>query len=221
MRNGLTNLRAHPFAALLLMSAIFIAAYVSQVLLTVQAKVPTSTWLMPVLPPLAVGDWVFRSGTAQESYVIQTLSKSEYSHLGIIVSLEPQTLIVHATTNDDAQRPDQVIISTLNDFIHPALAQHYAIVRPNFINTAQHQAAAQWLIQQVGRPFVLTARDNPHLYCTTLVADAIQQITADFQPRWQTITAPLFTGEYLFPQAFAEYPDLTWLYRSVNEDTVF
>ncbi len=37
------------------------------------------------LPPLAVGDWVFRSGTSRESHLIQTLSNSDFSHIGMVV----------------------------------------------------------------------------------------------------------------------------------------
>lgn len=215
-----TKSKARPLIHALFISAFLVLAYVGAGLTATHTKEETAAWILPTLPELAVGDWVFRGGTATESYIIQTLSKGEYSHIGIIVSLAPQPLIVHATTDDDSQRLNQVLLSSLHDFVEPTLAQHFAIAKPNFISTEQHQQAANWLVQQVGRPFVLTSRDQPHLYCTTLLTDALQQVVPDFQPQWQAVTAPLFKGEYLFPRAFAEYPNLTWIYDSKSSSSI-
>ena len=165
-------------------------------------------------PPLAVGDWVFRSGTSRESHLIQTLSNSEFSHIGMVVSLHPEPLIVHASTDDDPQRSNQVLSSTLSEFIDPQRARSFAIARPKFVRAEEHQQAALWLSKQLRKPFVLAERSHPHLYCTTLLTDALQHTKNPFQPAWQQINAPMFSGEYLFPQAFADYPDIEWLYRS-------
>ena len=166
------------------------------------------------VPPLAVGDWVFRSGTSRESHLIQTLSNSEFSHIGMVVSLQPETLIVHATTDDDPQRSNQVLTSTLSAFTDPQLARSFAIARPLFVSPVENQQAAAWLLQQLRQPFVLADRSNAHLYCTTLLADALQHSKTPFQPRWQQINAPMFSGEYLFPNAFTEHPQIEWLYHS-------
>lgn len=216
MRSTIDWLKSQLLPMALLVSAIFIGAYFFPPLLATHKPAAQQEWIMPALPPLAVGDWVFRGGTASESYVIQQLSKSEFSHIGMIVSLDPEPLIVHATTDDDPKRPNQVLLSTLHKFTHPQLAQHFAIARPHFVNASQHKAAATWLTQQVGRPFVLTARDSAHLYCTTLLADALQHTKVDFNPQWQQINAPLLSGEYLFPKAFAEYAEVEWVYRSTK-----
>lgn len=166
------------------------------------------------LPSVAVGDWVFRAGTSSESQLIQTLSHSEFSHIGMVVSLQPEPLIVHATTDDDPERNNQVLTSTLRNFTNPQLARSFAIARPVFISAEAKQQAARWLLKQLKQPFVLADRSNAHLYCTTLLADALHHTKTSFQPAWQQINAPMFSGEYLFPQAFAEYPELEWLYRS-------
>ena len=180
------------------------------------APTPAARTVLPPqqLPALAVGDWVFRAGTSRESLLIQTLSDSEFSHIGMVVSLQPEPLIVHASTDDDPQRSNQVLSSTLNEFIDPQLARSFAIARPKFVRAEEQQQAALWLSKQLRKPFVLADRSHPHLYCTTLLVDALQQTKQPFQPAWQTITAPMFSGEYLFPQAFADYPDIEWLYRS-------
>ncbi len=180
------------------------------------AQTPAARTALPTheLPPLAVGDWVFRSGTSRESHLIQTLSNSDFSHIGMVVSLHPEPIIVHATTDDDPQRSNQVLSSTLNEFIDPQLAGSFAIARPTFVRAEEQQQAALWLSKQLRKPFVLAERSHPHLYCTTLLVDALQHTKKPFQPAWQKINAPIFSGEYLFPQAFADYPEIEWLYRS-------
>lgn len=168
------------------------------------------------LPPLAVGDWVFRSGTSAESQLIQRLSQSDYSHIGMVVSVQPEPLIVHASTDDDPQHANQVLSSTLNTFIDPKLAQSFAIARPSFVTEQEKQHAATWLLKQLKQPFVLAERSSEHLYCTTLLVAALQHSSKPFQPEWQQINAPMFSGEYLFPSAFANYPEIEWLYRPTD-----
>ena len=205
------------YAALFMLAlGLSAALYRSQtpVPVPVPVPVPNLIFLTANLPPLAVGDWVFRAGRSAESRLIQTLSKGEFSHIGMLVSLQPEPLIVHASTDDDPQRENQVLTSTLSDFIHPQRASSFAIARPRFVAAADHQHAAAWLLQQLGQPFVLADRQSAHLYCTTLLADALQQTQSAFQPAWQQINAPMFRGEYLFPSAFAEDANIEWLYRS-------
>ena len=168
------------------------------------------------LPPLAVGDWVFRAGTSAESRLIQTLSASEFSHIGMVVSLQPEPLIAHATTDDDPQRPNQVLTSTLNAFIDPQLARSFAIARPRFATEDENKRAAAQVLQQLQQPFVLAERSTEHLYCTTLLAAALHHTAQPFQPKWQQVNAPLLSGEYLFPRVFADYPGVEWVYRSTD-----
>ncbi len=207
MRRGKKPLRIALLLAVLALSA---ALYIAQ------APAARSVFSVSALPSLAVGDWIFRSGTSTESQLIQTLSDSEFSHIGMVVSLQPEPLIVHATTSDDPQRTNQVLSSPLAEFIDPKLARHFAIARPSFLTAQENQQAAQQLLQQLGQPFVLAERSSEHLYCTTLLADALQHSTTSFQPQWQQINAPLLSGEYLFPSAFANYPEIEWLYHSAK-----
>ncbi|WP_156471638.1 hypothetical protein [Snodgrassella sp. CFCC 13594] len=85
-------------------------------------------------------------------------------------------------------------------------------MRPMFLSTEEKLRIAQIAQKQIGQTFVLASKDQPHLYCTTLLAESIQQIHPDFQPRWQHLDIPLFRGEYLFPQAFASYTDTKTVY---------
>ena len=213
MVSTLVRLKQQPLRIALLISAILGLVMLLYIAPTpaVRAAVSTAT-----LPSLAVGDWVFRAGTSAESQLIQTLSKGEFSHIGMVVSLQPEPLIAHATTDDDPLRSDQVLTSTLTEFIAPQLAYSFAMARPYFVTQQENQRAAQRVLQQLQQPFVLAERNMEHLYCTTLLADALQHTAIPFQPEWQQVNAPFFSGEYLFPSAFADYPEIEWLYHSTD-----
>lgn len=165
------------------------------------------------LPPLAVGDWLFRLGTSMDSVLIREASRGAYSHVGMVVATRPGVLIVHATTDDDPRHPDQVLLSTLGDFLQPHRAQHFAIARPRFLDEALRTRIAAELRTQLGKPFMLDARDAPHRYCTSLLAEAIGRHLPTFAPIWTRLDLPLFHGDYLLPSAFADYPGLDWIYR--------
>ena len=146
-----------------------------------------------------MGDWVFRSETSAESQLIQNLSHSEFSHIGMVASLQPELLIVHATTDDDPQRSDQVLASTLSEFIAPQFAHSFAIARPRFVTEQENQRAAQRVLQQLQQPFVLAERSSEHLYCTTILADTLQHTAIPFQPAWQQVNAPFLAANIYSP----------------------
>lgn len=165
---------------------------------------------------LKIGDWIFRQGTAIDSLLVKQLGGGEFSHIGMIISVAPEVKIIHATTDDFENRPSQVLISTLDEFISPDLAQTYAIARPIFLTDEQKQQVADMLQTKLGEKFVLASREAPHLYCTTLLYDAIIQVMPDFNVEWQHSDFALFYGNYLYPNAFAKYKDLIWIYKYPN-----
>lgn len=180
---------------------------------------PTVRRPAPALPPahlLEVGDWVFRSGTSQESHLIRRLSRSAYSHIGIVVETSPEVRIVHATTDDDPLHPDQVLLSKLTAFAAAEHAEAIAVARPSFLSREQRIQSALHARQHVGARFVLAARDKPHRYCTTLLRDAIRTQQPDFELPWQTLDIALFHGEYLMPQRFAEV-DVEWIFPALRQ----
>ena len=213
MLNILARLGKYPLRILLLLC---VTLGLSAVLYIAQAPAARPVFSTANLPPLAVGDWVFRAGTSAESHLIQTLSDSEFSHIGMVVSLQPEPLIAHATTDDDQQRLNQVLTSTLSDFIDPQLARSFAVARPLFVTKEENKKTVARVLQQLQQPFVLAERSTEHLYCTTLLADALNNTARPFQPKWQQVNAPLLSGEYLFPRAFADYPGVEWVYRSAD-----
>lgn len=54
----------------------------------------------PHLPSLEIGYLVFRVGIGSESFLIENLSKSPYSHIAMVVK-PLQIILIHATTDDD------------------------------------------------------------------------------------------------------------------------
>lgn len=81
------------------------------------------------LPPVAVGDWVFRMGTEADSRLIRQLGGGHYSHIGMIVELHPQIMVLHATNEEGHSTPNQVLLTPLSEFISPDVAMHYALAR--------------------------------------------------------------------------------------------
>lgn len=189
----------------------------SVLLLTLVAQRPVAlhypAFDLASLPPLAVGDWLFRLGTSMDSVLIREASGGGYSHVGMVVATRPEVLIVHATTDDDPRHPDQVLLSTLAEFLHPRRAQHFAVARPGFLDETQRAQIARDLRAQQGKPFLLDARDMPHRYCTSVLAEAIERFAPAFAPVWTRLDLPLFHGDYLLPRNLAEYPGLDWIYR--------
>lgn len=177
---------------------------------------PSYPRLIRDLPLLEVGDWVVRLGTTNDSRWIRYLGKSEYSHIGMIVQLQPKVLVIHATTDDGELVSNQVMISELEHFFSPVLAQKGAVIRPLFLNKQEKQRIAAQILNQRGKPFVLDNKNESHLYCTTLLFDSIAQFHPSFKPEWNYISVPFFEGEYLFPQAFVNYPDTKVIYQIKN-----
>ncbi|MWN05669.1 YiiX/YebB-like N1pC/P60 family cysteine hydrolase [Gilliamella sp. Pas-s95] len=160
-----------------------------------------------------VGDWIFRKGIQTDSLIVKQLGGGDFSHIGMIISTNPEIKIIHATTSDDDKFPNQVIVSTLPEFISPELAEKYAIARPNFLSDVQQQQIVSDLLTQQGKAFVLAPREQPHLYCTTLLFDSITKFQSDFNVEWKYTYFPSLSGTYLFPNAFANYSDITWIYK--------
>lgn len=164
----------------------------------------------PAAQQLAIGDWVLRKGTSAESHLIAGFGTGQFSHIGIVIETEPEVRILHATTNDSPQQPNQVIVSSWDEFTDSRLALIYAAARARFLTPAQQQRISQLVQQQLGQPFVLAARHKPHLYCTTIIADAIQAVSPNASFEWSFLDQPLLRGDYLHPDAFA-IQDIHWV----------
>ena len=205
--------RLVPIAACLLIAAcaaIFLAGRPAFSGSPADTLLPARTAILPPNGLLQEGDWVFRHGTAADSRLIRELSRSRFSHIGIVVQTRPEVWIAHAATDDDPAHPNQVLLTPLAEFAAPRLSRQTAYARPRFLSPAQRRASARHAAAQVGRPFRLTARTEQPYYCTILLLDAVRTQEPAFNPPWQHIDLAVFRGEYLFPEAFAQ-SDIEWL----------
>ena len=157
-----------------------------------------------------IGDLIFRKGINSESALIASLSDSPFSHIGIVVNVAPLR-IIHATTDDNPRAQNQVIESTIDEFLLQArivglkrlpLPQN---VRESIANDAK---------LSLGAPFTLNTSDDS-LYCTTFVRNSIVAVAPkDFSQHfmqnlpYKRVNFALLGGEYLFPSAFWEHSDL-------------
>ena len=148
------------------------------------------------------GDWILRGGTGADSRFIRHLSRSAYSHIGMIVQTAPRVIVAHATTDDDTAHPNQVLLTPLSEFLAPDKAENALVLRPRFLNPLQRRASADYAEKQAGRAFQLVAREERPFYCTTLITESVRKQGVAFEPEWQYLDVAVFRGEYLFPQAF-------------------
>ena len=167
------------------------------------------------LPKLQIGDLVLRKGTVLDSSIITHLSKSNYSHIGIISALSPQIMVTHATTDDELTHKDAVVTTPLKVFLAKAFAKKIAILRLNFIDDEKAQLIVDKVKQKLGYPYYITGDKNSpqKLYCTTLLDDAIKEGYPKFSLQYQHVNQPIFKGDYLFVEAFFQIKDKTLLYQ--------
>ena len=148
------------------------------------------------LPPLEVGDVVFRMGVSADSAIIAQVSNSAFSHVGMVASVEPEVMIVHATTDDVALQQDQVIVSSLSFFT--SLSSRFAVKRYELTETEKEVITA-FLYHNVGKDFVLSGHKDD-LYCSTLVTRTLGLVRDVSYLRFSFVDVPVLGGLYLFPQ---------------------
>ena len=161
------------------------------------------------MPEILVGDIVFRQGIGVESDIIQKISNSLYSHIGIVVQTNP-VMILHATTDDDLTKPNQVIISTLESFL--SRARKIAIKRFDLPSHAYREISTKMQDKYLGKDFILNTTSEA-FYCTSLIEEIIGRYVT-LEVKYIDVKVPLFNGSYLFPQAFFENTQSLLVYES-------
>lgn len=160
-------------------------------------------------PPLEVGDLVFRKGLGAEALVINKLSTSPYTHIAMVIQTNP-TLLIHATTDDDKTKLNQVILSSLEDFA--AHGTKVAIKRLKF-SKEQKRQIAHFAKKELGRKFILSA-DKEAFYCTNFIENSIQKVIKDFKLERKYVDVAIVNGDYLFPKAFFDDEKSFLIYES-------
>lgn len=163
---------------------------------------------LEALPPLQVGDLVFRQGIGAESLIIEKLGNFPYTHIAMISSLEPLTLI-HATTNDNANTPNQVIFSPFDEFLKQS--KKIAIKRLD-LNERQKEQILSFAKNKLGEEFELSSDENA-LYCTTFIEKALANVV-EYKLSKSYVDFAYFRGYYLFPKAFFEDNRSVLIYES-------
>lgn len=150
------------------------------------------------LPALEIGDIILRKGVGIESAVIEKLSHHDYTHIGLVISTQP-IIILHATPDDNPKKPNQVILSSFDEFL--SHARKIAIKR-FALSTQQRDKIALEAPLWLGESFILST-DAKALYCTTLL-ERIFAPHIKLNLAYDYIDVPAFKGAYLFPKAFYE-----------------
>lgn len=163
----------------------------------------------PDLSCIKVGDLVFRMGTVIDSRIIANLSHSKYSHVGVVVETEPQIMVIQATTSDYEDCPDQVVLSPITEFWSKEMAQAGAAYSFDFMTDQEIKTFVFQLRKHLGEKFIFDGKDQPHLYCSTLIFDELIKLHPEFNPKWRDLSIPGVAGEYLFPQAIIDTAGLT------------
>ncbi len=133
-----------------------------------QAFVVSETLLQP-------GDLIFRKGCSMVSNLVSLMDgDANYTHVGIIVEVDRNMLIVHAVPAEGANEGNLVKLEHIQDFLRPERAVDMAIYRPvrEIPMGAPGQAAAYALRQAIRRtPFdgKFDLQDTSRLYCTELI----------------------------------------------------
>ena len=76
-------------------------------------------WEIPAHLQLEVGDIVFRTAYGKESRMVTLLSGGDYSHIAVITDITPEIMVTHATTNDNPDKLNQVLLTPITEFLSP------------------------------------------------------------------------------------------------------
>ncbi len=160
---------------------------------------------------LKLGDVLLRNGNSLDSAVIRRLSHCTYSHIGIITQINKGGIqITHATIDEkmpDGSLKNEVITENIDDFFTQNIATGGLILRPIKFSQEKINDIIREIKSKEGAPFNLETREKPHLYCTTLLYDAMKKYDRSFSLEWISLSIPSFHGVYLMPCSFIKNQD--------------
>jgi hypothetical protein len=178
--------------------------------LTVPTSVATdrAVALRPRLagPPVELldGDIVFRRGVdALGRMVLSYGDRPRFSHVGMVVRVAGETLVVHALPetpgNDGGVRMER-----LGTFSSPLRAADVGYYRVGQLTADQRRGIHRFLLEHVGTPFDLRFEysTDDSMYCTELVLKALSQAGIEVAPaldsiRVVTVAEPAFAPDAL------------------------
>lgn len=146
-------------------------------ILSVAEEVATLSWKDAPPADIKVGDVVFRKGTGLwTKYFINVSSREKrFSHVGVVVSNMPTTVILHADANDMTGK-GCVRLESWNGFFRNAL--ECAVYRYDG-DSSRPLLFVEKGMQKLGVPFdwAFNMSNTNSLYCTELVREIINEVT--------------------------------------------
>lgn len=109
------------------------------------------------------GDIIFHTSKSSQSKVIQEITDSKYSHVGIIVTVNNELYVLEAV--------QPVKLTKLDLFINRGLDNKYTVMRyNNSISANQIKEMKSFGKSLIGKPYDLQFKwDNDKIYCSELV----------------------------------------------------
>jgi Permuted papain-like amidase enzyme, YaeF/YiiX, C92 family len=150
------------------------------------------------------GDVVFRRGVdAIGRMVLGYGDRPRFSHVGMVVRVASETLVVHALP-ETAGDEGGVRVDRLGTFSSPQRAEDVGYYRLGRLTRDQRREIHRFLLEHVGTPFDFRFEysSDDSMYCTELVLKALAQVGVDVVPsldavRVITVDEPAFAPDAL------------------------
>lgn len=163
-------------------------------------------------PPVELldGDVVFRRGAdAIGRMVLSYSDRPRFSHVGMVVRVAGETLVVHALPetpgNDGGVRVDW-----LGNFSAPQRAEEVGYYRLGRLTLEQRREIRRFLLEHVGTPFDLrfAYSTDDSMYCTELVLKALAQAGLDVASSLDTVRVITVDEPAFSPDALSQSQQL-------------
>ncbi len=153
---------------------------------------------------LQPGDIAFRRGEGvTSSIVLHNDADGKYSHVGIVVKYNGQSMIVHSVPNDDPKQKDIIQLENIESFFSPKSARNGEIKRMELDSIQKVQLnnyALEKVTQKIPFDHDYNLSDTTELYCTELVQLLYQRIGINIsEGRITSINVPGMSGNYIMP----------------------
>lgn len=158
---------------------------------------------------LREGDLVLRRGVSIESYaVVIAETNNSYSHIGMVVMEGGKPFVIHVEPGENGSKDAPVRKETLNSFLGPGKASHFAIYRSYLDQDKLGKVisrAREFYLLKCRFDNAYNMQDDQFLYCTELVFKAYQkgdQQMNSLLDRCETVNILIAKKNILMPGAF-------------------
>ncbi len=166
------------------------------------------------------GDVAFRRGEGVASRAVLASNKrGSFSHVGVIMQVDSQWMVVHEVPYEGESRDvDKIYSEPVEEFFNTAKAASGAVYRLQGIDSTQRSVVCAYLQRQLERdiPFDhdYDLSDSTRQYCSELVWRSYLEIGVDLSQQRRThVTMPIFSGVHIMPADIELNDSLLMLYR--------